>query len=111
MTEQFKNIAAPQLKLQFSFFTDKRVNSLRRKYGGDALIIYQKMMLKSLENDGLLKYEGLEDTFYEEVATDIMEESWYQVIELIIEFLTKHDLMIKQEDGSFFFPQAKEISG
>lgn len=111
MTEQFKNIAPPQIKIQFSFFLDKRVRVLRGKYGDAALIIYQKMMLKSLENGGLLKYEGLEDTFYEEVATDIMEESWYQVIELMIEFLIEHDLMIEQEDGSFFFPQAEEMSG
>ena len=101
------------LKLPFTFFSDKRVRALRRKHGDLALIIYQKIMLKSLENHSSMKFEGLEETFEEEIAVDIMEDSGdsVQLIRHIMEFLIKHDLMVLQDDGSYFFPQAAEMSG
>jgi hypothetical protein len=101
------------LKLQFAFFFDKRVCALRRRHGDRALIIYQKIMLKSLENNSSMKYEGLEETFEEEIAVDIMEDNGdgVQLIREIMNFLIKHDLMVLQEDSSYFFPQAAEMSG
>ena len=98
--------------MQFAFFSDKRVRALRRKYGDLALIIYQKMMLKSLENNCSMKYEGLEDTFEEEIAVDIVEDESEKVslIKDVMEFLICHDLMVEQEDGSYFFPQAATMS-
>lgn len=101
------------LKLQFTFFSDKRVRALRRKHGGLALIIYIEIMLKSLENHSSMKFEGLEETFEEEIAVDIMEDSGdcVQLIRQIMDFLIKHDLMVLQDDGSYFFPQAAEMSG
>lgn len=99
--------------MQFAFFQDKRVRALRRKHGDLAMIIYQKMMLKSLEEDCTMKFEGLEDTFEEEIAVDIVEDEPEKVelIKQIIDFLIKHELMIKQENDSFFFPQAQRMSG
>ena len=101
------------LKLQFAFFSDKRVRALRRKHNDLALIIYQKIMLKSLENGSTMKFDGLEETFEEEIAVDIMEDNSdsVQLIRDIMDFLIKHDLMIELEDGSCFFPQAAEMSG
>lgn len=101
------------LKLQFAFFSDKRVRALRRKHGDLALIIYQKIMLKSLENGSSMKFEGLEETFEEEIAVDIMEDNGdsLQLIRQIMDFLIHHDLMVLQDDGSYFFPQAAEMSG
>ncbi|MCI8646762.1 MAG: hypothetical protein HFE76_08170 [Firmicutes bacterium] len=86
------------LQLQFAFFSDKKVRALRRKYGDLALIIYQKMMLKSLGNDCYMKFEGLEDTFEEEIAVDIIEDEAEKVelIKNIMGFLIKHELMINQ---------------
>jgi hypothetical protein len=101
------------LKLQFAFFSDKRVRALRRKYGDLALIIYQKIMLKSLENDSSMRFEGLEETFEDEIAVDIMEDDGDSVklIRDIMDFLIQHQLMVEQEDKSYFFPQAAEMSG
>lgn len=101
------------LQLQFAFFQDKRVRALRRKYGDLALIIYQKMMLKSLENDCSMKFEGLEDTFEEEIAVDIVEDEPGKVslIKQVMDFLIAHELMIEKENHSYFFPQAAKMSG
>lgn len=112
-TRKKGNITRWWLQLQFAFFSDKRVRALRRKYGDLALIIYQKMMLKSLENKCSMKYEGLEDTFEEEIAVDIIEDESEKVflIKEIVQFLIDHDLMVEQEDNSYFFPQAAQMSG
>lgn len=101
------------LQLQFAFFSDKKVRALRRKYGDLALIIYQKMMLKSLGNDCYMKFEGLEDTFEEEIAVDIIEDEAEKVelIKNIMGFLIKHELMINQGKQGYFFPQAAKMSG
>lgn len=101
------------LQLQFAFFSDKKVRALRRKYGDLALIIYQKMMLKSLGNDCYMKFEGLEDTFEEEIAVDIIEDEAEKVelIKNIMGFLIKHKLMINQGKQGYFFPQAAKMSG
>ncbi len=111
-TRKKGNITRWWLQLQFAFFSDKRVRALRRKYGDLALIIYQKMMLKSLENNCSMKYEGLEDTFEEEIAVDIVEDEAEKValIKDVMEFLICHDLMVEQEDSSYFFPQAATMS-
>lgn len=78
-----------------------------------ALIIYQKMMLKSLENDCYMKYEGLEDTFEDEIAVDIIEDEPEKVelIRKIVDFLIKYELMIEEKDYGYFFPQAFKMSG
>lgn len=105
------NITRWWLQLQFAFFQDKRVRALRRKYGDLSLIIYQKMMLKSLESSCRMRFEGLEDTFEEEIAVDIVEDECEKIplIRNIVEFLIKHDLMIEEEDGEYYFPQAAKM--
>lgn len=105
------NITRWWLQLQFAFFQDKRVRALRRKYGDLSLIIYQKIMLKSLESNCRMKFEGLEDTFEEEIAVDIVEDECEKIplIRNIVEFLIKHDLMIEEEDGEYYFPQAAKM--
>ena len=57
------------LKLQKDFFESKEMKKLRKIAGGDTYtIIYLKMQLKSLKDDGILYYEGIEDNFADEVA-------------------------------------------
>lgn len=83
------NITRWWLQLQFAFFQDKRVRALRRKYGDLSLIIYQKIMLKSLENNCRMRFEGLEDTFEEEIAVDIVEDESEKIplIKKVMDFL------------------------
>ncbi len=57
------------LKLDRHFFGNARIKKLRRLAGGDTYtIIYLKLLLLSIEFNGLLVYEGIEDTFEKEMA-------------------------------------------
>ena len=63
------------LKLKADFFTSRAMKKLRRIAGGDTYtIIYLKLQLLSLKDEGLLYYEGVEPTFYEEMALALDEE-------------------------------------
>lgn len=64
------------LKLKADFFTNRAMKKLRRIAGGDTYtIIYLKLQLLSLKDEGLLFYEGVEPTFYEEMALALDEDA------------------------------------
>ena len=64
------------LKLKADFFTSRAMKKLRRIAGGDTYtIIYLKLQLLSLKDEGLLFYEGVEPTFYEEMALALDEDA------------------------------------
>ena len=66
------------LKLFDDFFTSKRIKKLRNLAGGDTYtIIYLKMQLKALKDEGYLYFDGVMDDFAEELALDIDEKAEY----------------------------------
>ena len=81
------------LKLPKDFFEDKAIKRLRQIAGGDTYtIIYLKMLLKSMEDDGKLFYEGIEDTICDEIALDINEST--DDVQVTISYLEKKGLLI-----------------
>ena len=63
------------LKLPDGFFRQKAIKKLRKIAGGDTYtIIYLKMLLVAMKQDGRLYFEGVEATFYDELALDLDEE-------------------------------------
>ena len=81
------------LKLPKNFFEDKAIKRLRQIAGGDTYtIIYLKMLLKSMEDDGKLFYEGIEDTICDEIALDINESADDE--QVTISYLEKKGLLI-----------------
>lgn len=81
------------LKLPEDFFRDKAIKKLRSIAGGDTYtIIYLKMLLKSLSNDGHLYFEGIEDSIAEEIALDIDEKA--DDVQVAMNFLISKGLMI-----------------
>lgn len=81
------------LKLQQDFFGRKEIKMLRRIAGGDTYtVIYLKMLLKSLQTDGKLYYEGVSDDFIEEIALDIDEE--YENVQVTVTYLRSKGLLI-----------------
>ena len=63
------------LKLKEDFFRQKEIKKLRKIAGGDTYtIIYLKMQLLSLQNEGVLKYEGVEENIAEQIALEIDED-------------------------------------
>ena len=64
------------LKLKDDFFQQRAIKKLRKIAGGDTYtIIYLKLQLLSLKDEGKLFYEGVEDDFIEEMALAIDEDS------------------------------------
>ena len=85
------------LKLPTDFFEDKAIKRLRQIAGGDTYtIIYLKMLLKSLEDEGKMYYEGIEDTIAEEIALDINES--VDDVQVTINYLVKKGLMQVSEN-------------
>lgn len=81
------------LKLPKDFFEDKAIKRLRQIAGGDTYtIIYLKMLLKSMEDDGKLFYEGIEDTICDEIALDINESA--DDVQVTMNYLEKKGLLV-----------------
>ena len=92
------------LKLKTDFFTSRAMKKLRRIAGGDTYtVIYLKLQLLSLKDEGLLYYEGVEPTFYEEMALALDEDADNVRATLIflenmglIEKINEHDYILTQ---------------
>lgn len=88
------------LKLKRDFFTSKRMKKLRKIAGGDTYtIIYLKMMLATMQDDGVIYYEGVEDTLADEIALDLDEDR--DNVEVVLQFLKANDLLVELEDDAF----------
>lgn len=80
------------LKLKEDFFQQRTIKKLRKIAGGDTYtIIYLKLQLLSLTDEGKLFYEGIEDTFAEEMALAIDEE--VENVKITLMFLEKNGLL------------------
>ena len=98
------------LKLKGDFFTQKYIKKLRRVAGGDTYtIIYLKMMLLSMENDGKLVYDGMEKTFEEELALVLDEEA--DNVRFTLMFLEQYNLMEELPESEFLLPEACDSIG
>lgn len=76
------------LKLSEGFFREPELKKLRRLPGGDVhTIIYQKLMLLSLETAGELYYEGIDDDMASELALKIDEDP--DSIRMVLSFLER----------------------
>ncbi|WP_259703948.1 phage replisome organizer N-terminal domain-containing protein [Weissella paramesenteroides] len=81
------------LKLPENFFSRKEIKALRRIAGGDTYtVIYLKMLLKSLQTDGKLYFEGVSSNFIEEIALDIDED--YENVQVTVNYLHNKGLLV-----------------
>lgn len=98
------------LKLKDDFFTSKEIKQLRKLAGGDTFtIIYLKMLLRSISEDGKLYFEGIEDNFAAEVALDIDEE--VENVKLTIAFLMAKGILVQCNEAEWEVLTAKELTG
>lgn len=93
------------LKLREGFFDQAVIKKLRRMAGGDTYtIIYLKMQLLSLRNEGIIPFENVEDTFDKELALKLDEAA--DDVQVTILFLQKHNLIGVVNDGEYMLPEA-----
>lgn len=97
------------LKLDRHFFGNARIKKLRKLAGGDTFtIIYLKLLLLSIEFNGLLIYEGIEETFEKEMALKIEEDEENTAV--TINYLRIQGMLVERgEDG--FLPEAASSVG
>lgn len=98
------------IRIEESFFQEKRIKALGRKYKGEAQIIYQRILLRCLSSNFRMEFEGLEETFAEEVAAELDFDD-IDLVENVLQFLESHKLMIRESDTVFYFPMAETLSG
>lgn len=98
------------LKLPKDFFRQKEIKKLRTIAGGDTYtIIYQKLLLLSLETNGRLYYENLEDTFAEELALIIDEDPLN--VDVTLKYLLSTGLMEECSTNETFLTRIPEMTG
>lgn len=91
------------LKLKDDFFQQRAIKKLRKLAGGDTFtIIYLKLQLLSLKDEGRLYYEGVEDQFFKEMALAIDEDE--SNVQFTILFLEKNNLLEKIVEDEYFLP-------
>lgn len=97
-------------KMEQSFFEQKEIKYLRRLPGGDTYtIIYLKLILKSLENDGKIYYENIGDDYSQEWALEIEEDE--KAVSFLVGFLINKGLMIDCGFDEFEITKTKSLVG
>lgn len=98
------------LKLKEDFFRDKRIKKLRRIAGGDTYtVIYLKLQLLSLKNNGALIYEGIEENFAEEMALEIDED--VDNVKITLAFLQSNGLLDEIEQDHYVMTETIKCIG
>lgn len=92
------------------FFTQPRIKKLRKIAGGDTYtIIYLKLQLLSLKNDGVLIFEGIEDNVIEELALTIDED--IDNVQVTFGYLLKQGLIEQVDEDSYLMTETQHLIG
>lgn len=98
------------LKLKADFFTSRAMKKLRKIAGGDTYtIIYLKLQLLSLKDEGVLYYEGVESTFFEEMALALDEDA--ENVRATLIFLDSMELIKQQSEREFILTEVPYLIG
>ena len=100
------------LKMDRHFFNDARIKKMRKLPKGDTcVIIYQKLLLLSVEYGGVLVYEHIEDTFEKEMALKLEEKE--VPTETTIQYLIQQGMLVpvEEKDDEFLLIQAQNSIG
>ena len=98
------------LKLSKDFFRQLEIKKLRMIAGGDTyVIIYLKLLLLSLDNDGKLYYDGIEDDFCEEMALATDEAT--DNVTVTVNFLMAHGILCKNAPDEYELTTCADMTG
>ena len=98
------------IKLQEDFFQSKEMKKLRKIAGGPVFtLIYLKMQLLGMKTGGKIFFDGVEDTFVEEIALTIDEEP--ENVAATLAFLEKTGLAKKIGDSEVYLPEVEKNTG
>lgn len=98
------------LKLKEDFFRQKEIKKLRRIAGGDTYtIIYLKLQLLSIKNEGIIEYEGTEEDIVEQLALEIDED--IDNIKVTFAFLQTNNLIEQINQNDYLLNRVPESIG
>ena len=98
------------LQLKEDFFKSKEMKLMRKLPGGEELtIIYLKIMLASLPDEGKIYFEGLAEDLAEELALLIDEDT--EAVRMALMFLSKKNLLTTNDNYQFILEQVPEMIG
>lgn len=98
------------LKLKEDFFEQKIIKKLRRIAGGDTYtIIYLKLQLLAMKNDGKLFFEYVEKDFANELALELDED--VENVDGTLFFLEKNKLLEVISQDEYFLPEVLNVTG
>lgn len=98
------------LKVSLSFFRDKVIKKLRSLPAGDTYtVIALEILLLALENDFTLVFEGVEDTFAEELALELGENP--EAVDVTLRYLISKNWLQEVSEAELYALKSAEISG
>lgn len=98
------------IRLKTDFFKSLAMKKLRRIAGGDTYtIIYLKLQLLSADNDGVLYYEGIENTFAEEIACLLDEDE--NNVKVTLQFLESVGLLEHKSEDEYLLTEVPFLIG
>lgn len=97
------------LKLKEDYFSSPKIKKLRKIAGGDTYtIIYLKMQLLSVKNQGIIQFENIEPTFVEELSLMLDED--VDNVAITLEYLKTQGL-IEENNNEYLFVEATNNIG
>lgn len=97
-------------RLKKDFFIEPKIKKLRRIAGGDSYtIILLKIMLLTLNTDGVLIYEGLETTLADELALILDEDE--KNVEATLIFMESMKLLVQVDNNKYNLPIMEGLIG
>ena len=98
------------LRLKDDFFKQKEIKKLRKIAGGDTyVIIYLKMQLLSVQNEGKLFFEGIEEDICEELALELDED--VENVKVTFMYLKNYKLIEEIQPDEFLISKVPELIG
>ena len=98
------------LKLMKDFFVQPKIKKLRKVAGGDTYtIIYLKLQLMTLNDDGVFSFQGIENDISKELALILDEDE--DNVAMTIAFLLNNGLLIQTSETDYLLPETKKLIG
>lgn len=98
------------LKLKEDYFNSPKIKKLRKIAGGDTYtIIYLKMQLLSISNNGIIQFEKIEPTIQEELALKLDED--IENVGITLNYLQTQGLIEVNENNEFLLIEASNCIG
>lgn len=98
------------LKLKDDFFKSKEIKKLRTMAGGDTYtIVYLEMTILAMKTEGVLTWEGIEDSFEAELALELDEN--VEHVKMTVYYLQSKGLLEVMDSEHYFLPDAIKNTG